>query len=265
VDFATRYATDHPADERASQQVARSNFLLAWSLPAAESIPAWEQALAYYENELKRDPASATAQRNAALVAKYLGGAFETLGQHDRAAPHYARAVELDEARLRALPDDRGVRLDAAISVSGLAALAEVRGDLDEADRLFERSLAIRRSVVDADRKDVQAHERLGYALYRSGKIRRLRGNPVSGRAQITEAVQLLTRLLETTKDWTTQKILAEASVELGRAEISLNNREAACDAFRQADRYYRDTVSRQTESDKARSADAAREVAACR
>ena len=196
ADVAARYAKDHPADEPASKLVARANFQLAWSLPAEQAVPVWEQTLAYYENELKKAPGICQAQRNVALIAKYLGGTFENLRLHDRAAPHYARAVELDEARLRATPDDRDVRLDAAISISGLAALAESRGDLDEAARLFERSLAIRRSVVDADPKDVQARERLGYALFRSGKIQPPARRTATGRRQLMDAVQLLSQLL---------------------------------------------------------------------
>ena len=94
-----------------SKLVARANFQLAWSLPAEQAVPVWEQTLAYYENELKKAPASPEAQRNVALIAKYLGGTFENLQRDDLAAPHYARAVELDEARLRATPDSRNVRL----------------------------------------------------------------------------------------------------------------------------------------------------------
>jgi len=265
ADVAARYAKDHPADGRGSQLVARANFQLAWSLPPEQAVPVWEQTLAYYESELKKDPSSPEAQRNVALIAKYLGGTFENLQRHDLAAPHYARAVELDEARLRATPDSRNVRLDAAISISGLAALAAARDDLDEAARLFERSLAIRRSVVEADPKDVQARERLGYALFRSGQIQSRRGELVTGRQQLKDAVQFLLQLLQTTKDRSTQKILADAYLYLGDTEQSLHSRTAACEAFRQADRHYRDSVFERTVSDDEHITRAAREVAACR
>jgi tRNA A-37 threonylcarbamoyl transferase component Bud32/tetratricopeptide (TPR) repeat protein len=264
VDVATRYAKDHPADERASKLVARANFQLAWSLPAEQAVPVWEQTLAYYENELKKAPASPEAQRNVALIAKYLGGTFENLQRHDLATPQYARAVELDEARLRAAPDSLDVRLDAAISIGGLAAVAAARDDLDEAARLFERSLAIRRSVVDADPKNVQARERLGYALFRSGQIQSRRGDLATGRQQLVDAVQLLSQLLQTTKDRSTQKILADAYLYLGETERSLHSR-AACEAFRQADRHYRDSVFERTVNDDEHIAKAAREVTACR
>ena len=265
ADVATRYAKDHPADERGSQLVARANFQLAWSLPAEQAVPVWQQTLAYYENLLKKTPASPQAQRNVALMAKYLGSTFENLQRNDLAAPQYARAVELDEARLRATPDSRDVRLDAAISISGLAAVAAARDDLDEAARLFERSLAIRRSVVEADPKDVQARERLGYALFRSGQIQSRRGELVTGRRQLVDAVQLLLQLLQTTKDRTTQRILAEAYISLAETEQSLRNRPAACEAFRQADRHFRDSGPRRTVNDDFQIAKAASEIATCR
>ena len=265
ADVATRYANDHPADARGSKLAARANFQLGWSLPGEQAVLVWEQTLAYYENELKKEPASPQAQRNVALLSKYLGSSLETQQRYDHSAAHYARAVELDEARLRATPDSREVRLDAAISISGLAALAEARGDLDEAARLFERSLAIRRSVVDADPKDVQARERLGYAMYRSGKIQSSRGDLTTGRRQLMDAVQSLSQLLQTTKDRSTQKILAEAYVYLGETERSLRSQAAACEAFRQADLYYRDSGPERTASDEIQIAKAASEVAACR
>ena len=265
ADVAARYAKDHPADERASKLVARANFQLAWSLPTGQAVPVWEQTLAYYESELNKAPASREAQRNVALIAKYLGSTFENLQRDDLASPHYARAVGLDEARLRATPDDLGVRFDAAISIGGLAALAERRGDLDEAARLFERSLEIRRSVVEADPKNVQARERLGYALFRSGHIQSRRGDLVTGRQQLGDAVQLLSRLLQTTNDRSTQRILAEAYLFLGDTERSLHDRAAACRAFRHADRHFRDSGPERQGNDLELIAKAAKEVAACR
>ncbi len=265
VEYATRYQARHPDERRAAAQLARANFSLAWSLPPAEAVPVWEQTLASYESTLQKEPGSVEAQRNVALVAKYLGGAFENLRKQDLAVAPYARAVELDEARLRAAPDDRQTRFDTAISVSGLGALAEHRGDLEEAERLFDRSLAIRRSVVAADPKDVQAHERLGYALYRSGKIRRARGRLDAGRAQIADGVALLERLLATTNDRSTRSILAEATVALGNIESLLKHREAACAAFRRADHHYRYLTPQRTAAHEEYAATAAREAAACR
>ena len=79
------------------------------------------------------------------------------------------------------------------------------------------------------------------------------------------DAVQLLLQLLQTTKDRTTQRILAEAYLILGETEQSLHSRAAACEAFRQADRHYRDSGPERTGNDEVQIAKAAREVAACR
>ena len=78
------------------------------------------------------------------------------------------------------------------------------------------------------------------------------------------EAVQLLSQLLQTTKDRSTQKILAQAYLSLGETEQSLHSGSAACQAFRQADRHYRDSGPR-VGSDDIQIAKAASEVAACR
>ena len=156
------------------------------------------------------------------------------------------------------------MRFDAAISLSGAGAIADQRGELEEAARLFDRSLAIRRSVADADPKDVQAQERLGYALFRSGKIQTVLRRPDVGRVNLTEAVRLLTRLFEVTGDQSTQSILGEALIALAETETSLRHRAAACDAFRLADRTYRD-LPLNTENDKGNQATARRETAACR
>ena len=73
VDVATRYHQGHPDEVRASQQLARASFQLAWSLPNAEAVTVWEQLLTYYEDELVKAPDSDSGRRNVALVAKYPG------------------------------------------------------------------------------------------------------------------------------------------------------------------------------------------------
>ncbi len=88
-------------------------------------------------------------------------------------APHLKRAVELDEARLAAAPDNRQAQLDTAISLAGLARVLESKGDLEESGRLYDRSVEIRRRIADTDRADVQAAGLLGSALIDAARVQR--------------------------------------------------------------------------------------------
>ncbi len=123
----------HPDDRRALKTLASASFHLAWTTPQSERMEQWKLTLGYYDRLLADEPGSAEAQRNVALVEKYIGAVL----QPAESAPHLKRAVELDQARLAAAPDNRQAQLDTAISLAGLARVLESQGDLEESGRLL--------------------------------------------------------------------------------------------------------------------------------
>jgi eukaryotic-like serine/threonine-protein kinase len=235
VDVAAAYRQRQPNDLRGLRTLAAASFQLAWSAPRSEHVERWKQALEHYEQLLAREPDSTEHRRNVALVEKYLGSALPP----DQAAPHMKRAVDLDQARLDAAPDQRQTQLDTAISIAGLARVLEHQGDLDETARLLERSADIRRRVAESDTADVQAAGLLGSVLTDAARVHRKRGAAADARRRGEEAIGILEPLLKATNDRSAHRRLAEAWLEVGRVERLAGNAPASCRATLRAAELY--------------------------
>ena len=99
--------------------------------PTPASVPHWERARAHYEQDLATAPENDQHQRNVALVCKYLGSVHEAAGRDGEAAPFLRRALELDERRYAAHPDQRLTQFDLAVSLSALATNVEHAGNYE--------------------------------------------------------------------------------------------------------------------------------------
>ena len=177
LDYSARYYGRHPDDRRALKTLASASFHLAWTTPQSERMEQWKLTLGYYDRLLADEPGSAEAQRNVALVEKYIGALLRPA----ESAPHLKRAVELNQARLAAAPDNRQAQLDTAISLAGLARVLESQGDLQESSRLSDRSVEIRRRIADTDRADVQAAGLFGSGLIDAARVQ---GSPARSAAR---------------------------------------------------------------------------------
>jgi non-specific serine/threonine protein kinase/serine/threonine-protein kinase len=235
VDQAKRYEQRHPADARGAKLVAESNFYLAWSLPVADSVPVWQQALAYYDGQLAKAPESAEHRRNTALMCKYLAGRLYDLGKVDEAERMHRRALELDEARLAAAPADPQTRLDVAISNGQMGEFLQLAGHLGPAAERFARSVSLRREAVAADPKDVMARGRLAYGLMTLGKLRRQQGMTAEARDLLREAIAVQEDVVKVTGDMPARLQLADLWFETGLLESEARQEPAACDAYRRA------------------------------
>lgn len=262
TEHAGRYAERNPGDARGAKLVALSRFHLAWALPTRESIPVWQQALEYYEGQLRLQPESDEARRNVALMSKYLGSALGDTGQVEAAVAHHRRAMELDEERLLAAPESRLVQFDAAISITAMASVLERSQGIEAALPLHVRSLDLRRRVAEADPKDVQARERLAYGLAAMVRVQSLRGDVASARAYGREAVAVQQAVLRITGDASARLTLARAW--FGLAALEAGHDDAACEAYRRAHQEYT-AASGLLDRDREEMQQAARAIANCR
>ena len=231
VAASERYRARHPEERRALDMLAAARFTDALTTPASERAARWRETLVVYEQLLALQPESPNAQRNVALVEKYLAEFLP----NDEAEVHYRRAVQLDESRLAAAPDNRQTQLDAAISVAGLGGLLELRGRLDEALRMHERSVAIRRSLSDSDPANMLVRDRLGVALSNLARVQFARGNAADARRSAHDSTRILEAVAGVTRDRPAQDKLAYAYFQLGRADRALGDTAAACRSFRLA------------------------------
>jgi non-specific serine/threonine protein kinase/serine/threonine-protein kinase len=236
VGYAARYVRDHPDDARGPKLRAGSNFYLAWSLPDTESVAVWEEALAYYEGELAKAP-TAENRRNAALMAKYLASTLTDLGRDAKAEAHFVRALELDEQRLAAAPDDRQTMLDAAISYGQMGEFLQRSGQTKAAAERYARGVALRRRSVEADPKDVMAQGRLAWGLMRLGEAQRTLGATTEARTLFREAITVQEGVATVTGDLPAQLQLADLWFELAVLESGEGRSPVACEAYRQVQR----------------------------
>jgi eukaryotic-like serine/threonine-protein kinase len=228
---AGSYRARHPDERRALDMLAAARFTDALTTPASERAARWQETLVDYEQLLALQADSPNAQRNVALVEKYLAEFLPI----DEAEVHYRRAVQLDESRVAASPGNRQAQLDAAISLAGLGRVLEKRERLDEASRMFERSVGIRRSVADSDPADVRARDRLGIALSDLARVQFARGRTTDARQSAQESIRILEAVAGITRDQPSQNKLAYAYFQLGRADRAMGDAAAACRSFRRA------------------------------
>lgn len=238
IELVNGYRTRRPNDTEGADLQARSHFSLAAALPRQEAIPVWLKTLDYYEMLLSIAPDKRQNQRNVALVGKYLGSLYESTDVK-AAFKHYARSLELDERRLNAAPDDPRVWFDAAISFSNVASVSELLGDMENAERLFSRSLELRERMVKSDPKNEAAVGRHGYLLSRLGRFY-LERDAVLSRDYSTRSLDVLQPLAKKTGDRSIDLDLARAWYQIGEAELKLQSKSQACEAFRRADGYYK-------------------------
>ena len=241
LDYVSAYARRHPGDERVARLIGQARFALSIASSGPEAIAEWERTLEHYEGMLAAAPDSADAQRNVALVGKYLGGAFERLGEPARARPHYERALALDERRLEAAPDSRAVQFDAAISYSNLASVAESQGDFATAGPLFERSLALRRMLSDTDPENTQAADRYAYLLARISGFHRRADNPRAALDAARAAVGNYEALGRKTGARWQLRGLAYALMQFGLAQQAAGHDAAGCATLGRARTMYSD------------------------
>ncbi len=156
---------------RARRLLGRAYFDQAMILPPADRVDAWQKAGAIYDAMLAEKPADPIAQRNVALVAKYLGSTYEVRQEYALALTHHRKALAMDEQRLAANPSHRTTQFDVAIDYSNVAFNAWQTGQLADAAAGYERSVEIRRRLALEDPKDELAQSRLAYAEMRLARV----------------------------------------------------------------------------------------------
>jgi non-specific serine/threonine protein kinase/serine/threonine-protein kinase len=153
-------------DKMGRRELATAEFTLAQlevDSGTANDLAHWQAASDQFERLLADDPTNADAQRNVALVQKYIGAHYERLEDFTQALVHHLRAKSLDEARLASRPDDRSAKFDVAIDLSNVAYSKWHTGHAEEAAAVYEQSLVIRQRLAAFDPNDVLARSRVAF------------------------------------------------------------------------------------------------------
>ena len=250
VERAKAYVARQPGDRKGEELQARTYFNLATRVSNDKKIPIWIQTYDFYERLLTAKPDDVSAQRNVALVAKYLGDTlFASPDHRGQAEKYFRRALELDSQRLTQHPDDQRVWFDAMISFSSMAGWAEYSGDRVAAAEMFNRSLELRRRLVQSDPENMQGVDRLGYLLMRIGRFHRDH-EPELALTFGREAVALLSQKYQKLKWDSMRSTLARAHYVIGAADTRLGRTDAGCQSFRRARQLFAELGPRREDDD---------------
>jgi eukaryotic-like serine/threonine-protein kinase len=161
------------------------------------SVAALEQALALARRRAKLAPTDADRpEKDLAWCEHNLGSTWLLAGRHDRAVPHFGRAVALYEEVMRQAPDDVTLRVELAQSLVNLGLAhamtndpAKAETNYREADDLLIDALAARPGVAEyvATRCDL---------LVNWGNLDVERGQVDAGIARLGDGVRELLPLL---------------------------------------------------------------------
>jgi non-specific serine/threonine protein kinase/serine/threonine-protein kinase len=227
---AEQYQRSRPAEITARNLVASSSFAVAMAAPTASSLPDWHKTATHYDALLADDPENPHNQRNAALVAKYLGAQYHIRGDV-QALHYYQRALALDENRLARAPSERDTQLDVAIDLSQMASLLASQGK-PEAVALYLRSLTIRQALAESDPKDVSARSKVAFVHKELAKLFLKRHEVPRALEHGRQAI----RLYESVEDDRANRYnLADALATVGAIKEAVQARAEACVAYKRS------------------------------
>jgi eukaryotic-like serine/threonine-protein kinase len=160
-----------PANRDAEIQLGAALQCLSAFHLGKDRLPYLAEEAAVFESMLARDPANSTNRRDAALPHKYIAAVLMSQNDLDAAFEHLRRAEELDQACVRAAPDDPEHKMDLAIDLSQWGEYYEAKKEVPKAIEYTQAALAIRRGISLADPNDMRARDKLAYILNRLANL----------------------------------------------------------------------------------------------
>lgn len=164
-----------------------------------QAVAGFEANLAEYERLAALDPAR--FDRSLLVANALLGHALQSAGREAEAIARHRRALEIADRRLAAAPDHPEARTDwTGVADRAILALLE-QGEVAEGRALAERSLALRRRILDADRANVEATFDLATGAHWVG-MAAVEGDDLdAAAAAFAESVRLLEPLVDRGSD----------------------------------------------------------------
>ena len=174
-----------------------------------------------------------SAQRG--LGREIFGGGVRPSDRDDEAAPHYQRALELDERRYVRDPQNRSAQFDLAIDLSNMAVIAEGHDKLDEAYSLLSRSLELRQKLSDSDPTDALTKGRVGYVHLRLARLDIKRARYSFALAHAREGIRIQESIVATTGDAESRRDLGGALHAMALSLAGTGDHATACAVARRS------------------------------
>ena len=248
-----------PTSEDAQIQLGAALQCAASFGGAKDGLPYLVEEASVFEGMLAHHPENLIWLRNAALAHKYIASRLLDSEDRDGAFAHLERAEQLDEACVRAAPNNPTHKMDLAIDMGQWGAYYAGKKDIAKGIQYTQESLAIRRELAAADPKDAWAQDRLAYSLTRLGDMQ-LNVSALEALASYREARSIAERLqMESMR----KRGLGSSIFGMGRAYQELGDVRRSCAAYAEATKVYRG-VSKPLPGDAIRAEDAEKAYSHC-
>ena len=189
--FVARLRTIGELSDNARRIVTISN--LAWAELLLEhghptdALARYRDALEDAERRAAENPVEPKWQRDLVVTYDKLGELAVSFGKLDEAGARFSKALEIDQRRA-----DRGTaewQRDLAIAYEQQGSLAVIEGQLDGARGWFDRSLAERTALTEAEPDDADLRRDLLVVYDRLGSIAERTGQLTEARRQYDQAL----------------------------------------------------------------------------
>ncbi len=234
--LARNLARKFPAD---IGELGAAQFTLASTyerLDSDRAIEAYRESLENMRLVLAGNPEDPARRRNVAITARALGVALLNAERLKEAKSQLEEALAVDEQLEASQADDLSA-LNVTFDLSSLFTVAESAGDLNEALNLALRMTRMREQIVKHDPSDEGARLRLWYAYSNvSAEAFVVLKRPADAIDSIRQARVIESHL---SKGKISEKWLARARYNEGRAREMSGNQTAACALFHESNALY--------------------------
>ncbi len=137
-----------------------------------EASKSYAQAIAAYDEALRRDPDDVQVYSDKGNALQSLGDLQAGLSRHDEASESYAKAIAAYDEALRRAPDDVSAHNNKGNALYSLGDLRAKLSRHDEASESYAKAIAAFDEALRVAPNDVSAHNNKGNALTSLGKLR---------------------------------------------------------------------------------------------
>jgi tetratricopeptide (TPR) repeat protein len=160
-----------------------------------QAVELRKRALECFESAARLGGDSLPRRGELASQLRYLSMDHAKAGDLDSMGRSVRRALQLDEERLKAQPDSAAIQFAIAFDLGLLGEHATRRGALPEALAYYERTLELRRQVLQSDPGNALVQHRYFLALNSIARVKRMMGDVAAARLAYRQAIDALARL----------------------------------------------------------------------
>jgi tetratricopeptide (TPR) repeat protein len=196
----------------------------------------YQEAIAAYDEALRRAPDDVPAHNNRGTALHRLGDLQAVISQHEEAARSYDRAIAAFDEALRKAPDNVSAHNNKGAALQSLGDLQAGLSQHEEATRIYGGAIAAFDEVLRRAPEDVPAYNNKGVALQSLGKLQAAVSRHEEAIRSYDRAIAAYDEALRRAPDYVQiHNNKGAALVSLGDLQAWLSQQEAALQSYKWA------------------------------